>query len=262
MKNILIIFILLQTTLLFAQNNNNNNYGKVVYERILNFDNNPKTTTFILFFNPEFSVFYENRVEPKEDATLKPSSDDKFDLSFDIKFNGTKYIVLTNINNDSIQSQVSLFKAGKQRTYIVEEKINKIKWTIQNEFKVISDMKVQKATGDFRGREYIVWFTNEIPVKYGPWKLNGLPGLILNVTDGKNEVLFNAMSVKIPFITNSEIKQDFEFNCEFEKIPLTEYVQMKKQQVEEVEKLFKSKLPRGAVFVTTNNKSNEIELEY
>ena len=252
----------LQNSFLIAQSKNDKNYGKVTYERILNFDSNPKTTTFNLFFNPDFSIFYEERIEPTEDATLKPSSDDEFDLSFDVKFNGSKYIVLTDFKKDSIQSQVSLFRNGKQKTYIVEEKIKKVKWNIVEEFKTISGFKAQKAIGLFRGRQYVAWFTNEIPIKYGPWKLNGLPGLILNVTDDKNEVMFYAKAIKVPFNSNSITKNNFQFNIDFDRISLAEYAKFKKQQVEEVKKLFSSKLPRGAKMEMTNSKSNDIELEY
>lgn len=263
MRKTLIILFLIQSIISFAQNNDSKNYGKIVYERILNFDNNPKVVTFNLFFNPNFSVFTENRKEPKKNAVLMPSSDDESDLTLNVKFNGRKYIVLTNFIEDSIECQVSLFRDGEEKTYIVEEKINKINWTILNEFKEISNMKAQKAIGDFRGRKYIAWFTNEIPVKYGPWKLNGLPGLILSVTDNKNEVSFNATSVKIPHITNSETTETiFEFNYDFERISLAEYIQYKKQQVKEVEKLLNSKLPRGAIFITGNSNSNDIELVY
>jgi GLPGLI family protein len=41
----------------------------------------------------------------------------------------------------------------------------------------------QVATGNFRGRNYKVYFTEEIPVTCGPWKFNGLPGLILRVEE-------------------------------------------------------------------------------
>jgi len=169
---------------------------------------------------------------------------------------------LTDFKKDSIQSQVSLFREGKQKTYIVEEKINKIKWNIVEEFKTISGFKAQKANGFFRGRQYIAWFTNKIPIKYGPWKLNGLPGLILNVSDNKNEVMFYAKTIKVPFISNSITKNKFEFNIDFDRISLAKYAKLKKQQVEEVKKLFRSRLPRGAKMEMTNSKSNDIELEY
>lgn len=261
-KIILAILFLLQNSYLIAQSKEDKNYGKVTYERILNFDNEPQVTMFSLFITPHFSVFSDDTPKQKESTTLKPSSDDEFDLSFDVKFNGSKYIVLTDFEKDSIQSQVSLFREGKQKTFIVEEKIKKIKWNITQEFKTISGFKTQKAEGLFRGRKYIVWFTNEIPIKYGPWKLNGLPGLILNVSDDKNEVMFYAKSIKVPFNSSSVSNSEFTFSDDYEKISLSKYLKYKKQQVAEVKKLFSSKLPRGAKMETSNVKSNAIELEY
>jgi len=37
----------------------------------------------------------------------------------------------------------------------------------------------RRAIGKFRGREYEVWYTTDIPIPGGPFKLGGLPGLIL-----------------------------------------------------------------------------------
>lgn len=71
-----------------------------------------------------------------------------------------------------------------------------IKWKIYNESKKIGDHLCQKATGQFRGRTYTVWFSNEIPLSLGPWKLGGLPGLIFEAADSTGEVSFRLVSIK------------------------------------------------------------------
>ncbi len=38
-----------------------------------------------------------------------------------------------------------------------------------------------EASMTFRGRSYHVWYTPQIPLSEGPWKLSGLPGMILKV---------------------------------------------------------------------------------
>lgn len=46
---------------------------------------------------------------------------------------------------------------------------------------VILGYDCHKASCKFRGRDYNVWFSFDIPFSYGPWKFCGLPGLILKV---------------------------------------------------------------------------------
>ena len=42
----------------------------------------------------------------------------------------------------------------------------------------------------FRGRNYEAWYTPEIPRSEGPWKLQGLPGLILKASDSRQHYTF------------------------------------------------------------------------
>ncbi|WDF79816.1 GLPGLI family protein [Mucilaginibacter sp. KACC 22773] len=77
--------------------------------------------------------------------------------------------------------------------YLTEEPLPVINWTIQNDTLSIGTLHCQKATAHFKGRDYEAWFCADLPFKNGPWKLNGLPGLIVQAADIKKEVIFNFM---------------------------------------------------------------------
>ena len=69
--------------------------------------------------------------------------------------------------------------------FAVQEPLPKMKWELLNEKKIIGEYHCKKASVEFRGRTYYAWYTMEIPISLGPWKFNGLPGLILEVDDQK-----------------------------------------------------------------------------
>jgi GLPGLI family protein len=75
------------------------------------------------------------------------------------------------------------------------EDVPKQDWKILSETKDIDGYKCQKATCRFRGRDYEAWFTREILVNEGPWKFNGLPGLIVKVYDTQEHYDFELTSV-------------------------------------------------------------------
>lgn len=69
-------------------------------------------------------------------------------------------------------------------------------WKLVNEFRMINDYQCQKATLNFRGRNYIAWFTTEFLISEGPYKFKGLPGLIFEIYDTKNNFAFSLKSLK------------------------------------------------------------------
>jgi GLPGLI family protein len=52
------------------------------------------------------------------------------------------------------------------------------------------------AKGFVCGRNYTVWFTPDIPVSAGPWKLWGLPGLIVSALSDDDVVEITMTSLK------------------------------------------------------------------
>lgn len=74
--------------------------------------------------------------------------------------------------------------------YLIDGPMPAIDWKISGDTATFGGLHCQKAAGHFRGRDYIVWFCPDLPVRTGPWKLNGLPGVIVDARDVKNEVIF------------------------------------------------------------------------
>lgn len=77
-----------------------------------------------------------------------------------------------------------------------EELLETPEWEISDETKDILGYQCFKATTDFRGRKWTAWFTPEIPIQDGPWKLCGLPGLILEAHDANRDYSFTADGIK------------------------------------------------------------------
>jgi GLPGLI family protein len=68
-------------------------------------------------------------------------------------------------------------------------------WNIEDTYADICGFTCQKATADYLGRKWTVWFTPEIPVIGGPWLLWGTPGLILEATDEESLFRFKAREI-------------------------------------------------------------------
>lgn len=75
------------------------------------------------------------------------------------------------------------------------EPIPNFDWELLEEDSLICEYPCKKAKTTFRGRTWIVWHTEEIPISDGPWKLCGLPGLILKATDTQKDFSFTAFKI-------------------------------------------------------------------
>lgn len=78
---------------------------------------------------------------------------------------------------------------------VYEEDIETPVWEITDSVRTILDYECQLAFTDFRGRRWSAWFAPDIPVSEGPWKLSGLPGLILEAYDAKRHYVFTATGI-------------------------------------------------------------------
>ena len=85
---------------------------------------------------------------------------------------------------------------------LCKEPIPNIQWKIIGNIKKVGDYNCVNATCAFRGRKYNAWFTTEVPVQVGPWKFNGLPGLIIEIMDESSHFVWSV--TKIKFVESAE----------------------------------------------------------
>ena len=97
----------------------------------------------------------------------------------------------------------------KKKKYLLSDKIDLIDST-----RVIEGYKCKYAVGNFRGRKYFAWYDPSVKTSYGPWKLHGLPGAIIFVTDSTKELSF-----KVASIESTEI-QSFDQILKLKKLPI------------------------------------------
>lgn len=81
--------------------------------------------------------------------------------------------------------------------YLCEDSLAVQDWTFSETDTInVCGYICKKATCKFRGREWTAWYAEELGMDAGPWKLHGLPGLILKAADGLSLIQYEATSIE------------------------------------------------------------------
>ena len=80
--------------------------------------------------------------------------------------------------------------------YETHEPLAKVDWILNDDTLTISGLLCHRATGELYGKQWTVWYTEEIPSSAGPWKLRGLPGLIVKAEDSEGIHCFTLYGTK------------------------------------------------------------------
>jgi GLPGLI family protein len=176
-------------------------------------------------------------------------------------------VTFKKVNQDSIKQQYYLTKDqiifrdhvytnNKFLPVIVTESMPKFNWIMLNGTKKIGNFICNKAGLNFRGRNYTIWYTTEIPTSFGPWKFYGLPGLITSITTDDKSIVFDLVSVE------STSKVNISAPSEGEQIEFKEYVAYQEKVTSDFVEKLKSKLPRGATISVNKVEPDTIEKNY
>ncbi len=198
-KNIIILFLFSYLSL--SSQNNQQDLTYVIYK----FKNVMVDSTKFARFNPnllEFEFIYENKRSLFK-IIDKMESHSKQDYKItSIIYGGN----LIHFRDNSIPEKLfNVNYKGQSLNVIIDLKDSE--WQISNESKYIGKFKCYKAITvikkEDKGRNTvkilnpIVWFTPDLPTSFGPFGLDGLPGLIIEGTiDGKAYFYADKVSLK------------------------------------------------------------------
>ena len=195
------------------------------YEAIYDFVSVPDTlkaeTTkqqMVLYINNDESL-YQNLFNKSIDSMsqVKVSTGDMSYIDLNkIKIPKNYFSVYKKYNDDKMIFTDRIGTAYVGYTDIFDD----LKWEITNEKKKILIYNATKATLNFRGRQYVAWFTSEIPFQDGPYKFSKLPGLILELYDSKKYFQFTLLSFK-------NIENKVYYNTKYVDIDRKKYYEKK-----------------------------------
>ena len=129
-----------------------------------------------------------------------------------------------NILTDVERSEVVAVEPIYPYRYETHEPMAKIDWTLTDDTLTISGLLCHRATGKLYGKQWTAWYTEEMPSSAGPWKLRGLPGLIVKAEDSEGIHCFELYGTK-----NEVIDINMIGNPEYQKLSRKKLMDFKKR---------------------------------
>lgn len=158
---------------------------------------------------------------------------------------------LSSIKKDSLGSDVyyGIASIPGEGRVLYKDIIPKIEWKISPSDDQILGYPCSQAIGEFRGRIYKVWFTTQIPLSEGPWKIGNFPGLVMKVVVDNGLFTFEAVNIVIRS-DNILIPQKYieaYHDATVKNVSYQAYIKMENKVFGQIRNEQISNLPKGVV---------------
>lgn len=111
-------------------------------------------------------------------------------------YNGDGQIQWRLYKNYPAEGKTSLLeKFGMDRFVCTEDYAAPAWQPVADSSAVILGYQCSMAVATYKGRTWYAWYAEDIPLDAGPWKLGGLPGLILRAYDAQKHYDFTAAGI-------------------------------------------------------------------
>ncbi len=111
-------------------------------------------------------------------------------------YNGDGQIQWRLYKNYPAEGKTSLLEKFGMDRFVCTEDYAAPAWTpVADSSAVILGYQCSMAVATYKGRTWYAWYAEDIPLDAGPWKLGGLPGLILRAYDAQKHYDFTAAGI-------------------------------------------------------------------
>jgi GLPGLI family protein len=128
--------------------------------------------------------------------------------------------------------------------------IENLDWEITQDKLKIGNFNCQKANLKYGGRNWTAWFAQEIPLQEGPYIFNGLPGLIIKISDATSDYHFELVKIKKNLSQISHLKPKKEITWET----------LKKLETDFYNEPYAEVKARNIGYVNANEKGEKIDI--
>jgi len=125
--------------------------------------------------------------------------------------------------------QMTITDRISSQDYCYVDSLHTQTWTMGDSTREVLGYTCQQAMADFRGRRWTAWFATDIPVSDGPWKLGGLPGLILEAYDEGQQHVFTAVGLERVKDELIIFNRPFGGNHRYEQTNRLEFLRMERR---------------------------------
>jgi GLPGLI family protein len=211
--------------------------------------------TFKLTFNKEESLYKE------EEELEKPQAPMGGEFQVVMVGNGGGSDVLYK---NTKENRFSDLKDTMGKIFLVKDSLTQIEWKLESETKYIGEYQCFKATytkmvekpreivefdnekkeakeeqePEMEERTVTAWYTPQIPVNNGPAQYQGLPGLILEVHDGKLTIICSKI------VLNPEDKLKIEEPTKGKEVNQAKYDEIMEKKAKEMMERFRPRKGR------------------
>jgi len=110
--------------------------------------------------------------------------------------NFVKYLYIPVVYKSYPKGKITVIDEIAPELFLYEYPKTGHAWSLKNDTMTVCGYLCNKAVATYGGRLWTAWYTPEIAISDGPWKLYGLPGLILKAVDATGEHAFDAVVIR------------------------------------------------------------------